>query len=621
MCFLPKFLNLDFVCAIIKLQKWSREVAMSKKGSISTLFRANKVFFVELFKKGKMYLLVQLLAVVLVSATSYLTTYAPKEFLDAIITENSLAKAMLWAIVLALVGFYNQISNFFINFFKRRAICKAKLKSKRKTYEKIETIYLTYFEDPKNITNFNKALSYNETGGEALLTLIVTTCSALVSFGTMAYISTQFEWWLWLLIVALVGIQFVTERYTKKITFAFSMQKMGRERQQNYFNGLPTNKTSLAEIKINSTMDFFFHKYEVSYNDNIVFNEKFDLKLFGLKFLFSLPATLFNVFCYFLIGTRLLDGTSTVGDYTLFFTMVATINGNLKALITNVNSFYEQALSARVYTDFMEDQSISVPQLESAKEIHNGIERIDFRNVSFSYPGRNDCAIRNLDLSIKRGEKIAIIGANGAGKTTFIKMLTLLFHPSAGELYVNGTNVLEIDSTGYWEKISIVFQNHQEFSMSIRENVLLGNCQEDETVLDALRKADLLDKVLSYDKGLDLQLTRQFDEEGVDLSGGERQKLAIARAFAKEADFYIFDEPSSALDPLSEDLILENINSLPKDKTVIMISHRLSSIYMLDRILFFKNGVLIADGSHNELMKTCLEYKQMYELQAKKYSQ
>ena len=157
--------------------------------------------------------------------------------------------------------------------------------------------------------------------------------------------------------------------------------------------------------------------------------------------------------------------------------------------------------------------------------------------------------------------------------------------------------------------------------MSIKENVLLGNCQEDETVLNALRKADLLDKILSYDKGLDLQLTRQFDEEGVDLSGGERQKLAIARAFAKEADFYIFDEPSSALDPLSEDLILENINSLPKDKTVIMISHRLSSIYMLDRILFFKNGVLIADGSHNKLMETCLEYKQMYELQAKKYSQ
>lgn len=590
---------------------------MKKKKTTFALFKANKTYLYELLKTGKFYIFLQLLGLIFVSPLHYWTTYAPKNFIDAITIDKNLLLGMLWVCVLIGIKFFNIGWTRILDIFKRRALSRAKIATKKKTYQKLEFINLTFFESPENLNNFNKALSYNENGGEFFINLLLSTLTSLIAFATMTYISLQFEWWLWLIILALVVFQFFTERFIKRKNFKFSMDRIPRDRKQNYFNGLPTNKDTLAEIKLNSRMAFFFNKYVSSFIENRNIQDKHDIKISFFSILFMIPSEVFNFVCYFIIATRLLDGTSTIGDYTLFFSMLGTINAQLKSIIVSINSYYEQALSAQVYLDFINGDHFS-DQYTVGGEL-TSVDDIRFENVTFYYPGKAIPALDDVSLSIKKGERISIVGFNGAGKTTFIKLLTLLFQPSKGSVTVAGIPADKLNIKDFWNNIGAVFQNHQEFSMSLRDNIQLGNAICDDDIWRALDNVGIGDVVRETSKGLDLQVTRSFDSEGRDFSGGERQKIAIARVLTKNCELYIFDEPSSALDPLSEDQLYRCIQEIPEDKTVIFISHRLSCIHISTRVLFFKQGKIVADGPHEAIMESCEEYRNLYQMQSSKY--
>ncbi len=224
-------------------------------------------------------------------------------------------------------------------------------------------------------------------------------------------------------------------------------------------------------------------------------------------------------------------------------------------------------------------------------------------------------------MKIEKGERIAIVGDNGAGKTTFVKLLLSFYNPQEGIIKINGIPLEYYNVDDYWCKISTVLQNHQEFAISIAENILFHEPQKNEhdKVRSVLSSVGLAEKIHSFKDDIDSQLTRTFSSEGIELSGGERQRLAIARALIKDSQLYIFDEPSSALDANAEDELLKSMLALSNDKTIIYISHRLSNVHFCDRILYFKNGRILADGSHDELMQKCSDYKVAYLKQSQKY--
>lgn len=254
---------------------------------------------------------------------------------------------------------------------------------------------------------------------------------------------------------------------------------------------------------------------------------------------------------------------------------------------------------------------------------NEGSEPLVLKDVSFRYPNADKDTLKDISIEIHPGEKIAIVGENGAGKTTFVKLLMRLYDVTGGSIRYGDHDIREYNTKEYRKKISAVFQDHNLYAASVAENVLLRNVTEDddEIVIDALNKADFGKRLKTLPNGINTQLTREFDEEGVNLSGGESQKIAISRVFINNSHraVSILDEPSSALDPVSEYKLNKNLIENAGDDTVIFISHRLSTTRMADKVYLFENGSIIEQGTHDELMAMNGRYKEMFDRQAQNY--
>lgn len=245
---------------------------------------------------------------------------------------------------------------------------------------------------------------------------------------------------------------------------------------------------------------------------------------------------------------------------------------------------------------------------------------IEFKNVSFKYPNTEKFVLKDVSIKIESGTRLSIVGYNGAGKTTFIKLLCRLYKPTSGVIYLNGVDISTIDFDKYRDILAVIFQDYQLFSFSIKENIDLDSEYDESRVNEAIEKSGLKEKIESLSKGLNTSIGREFDEEGIEFSGGECQKLAIARAIYKDAPLIILDEPASALDPIAEYDVYKRFSELAAGKCAVYISHRLSSTRFTDKIAVFSDGEICEYGSHNELMQ--IEggvYRNMFDMQAQYY--
>jgi ABC-type multidrug transport system fused ATPase/permease subunit len=247
---------------------------------------------------------------------------------------------------------------------------------------------------------------------------------------------------------------------------------------------------------------------------------------------------------------------------------------------------------------------------------------IEFINVSFKYPNTDSDILHNLNLTISPQEKIALVGLNGAGKSTIVKLLLRFYDPTEGQILIDGKDIREYDLVNIRKIFGVVFQDFSSYAFTVRENIGMSdyeNLNDENRIKYAAEMSSAYEFIKNWEKGFDTYLTKQFEMDGHELSGGEWQKIALSRAFFKEASIMILDEPSSNLDPEAEYQVFEHFANLCKDKGAIFISHRLSTIVMTDRILVLENGKIIESGSHNELMKINGKYAYLFNLQAEKY--
>ena len=284
------------------------------------------------------------------------------------------------------------------------------------------------------------------------------------------------------------------------------------------------------------------------------------------------------------------------------------------------NKFSEHALYIEKVRKFMECE----PKITGGEEKVPEFTSLELKNVCFAYPFGKDEGKNVLDsvsLCVNKGEKIALVGYNGAGKTTLTKLIMRLYDVSEGEVLYNGRNIKDYDPESYRKRIGAVFQDYKIFAATLAENVLAREYspEDQDLVMSAVKAAGLEDKLAELSEGIHTQLTTEFSDRGVGLSGGESQKVAIARVFAGDYDLVIMDEPSSALDPVAEYELNRSVSENAKDKTLIFISHRLSTTRMADRIYMFEGGKIVEWGSHDELMAKNGKYAHMYTVQAKKY--
>jgi ABC-type multidrug transport system fused ATPase/permease subunit len=329
---------------------------------------------------------------------------------------------------------------------------------------------------------------------------------------------------------------------------------------------------------------------------------------------------------YIILIYMLLDNKITLGDFAFYFGAVAGFARWLDGIANSFNSIIQQSLAVGYCREYLDIQDVynHGTGCELPKKEDLPLE-IEFRNVSYKYQGAENYTLKNIDLKINKGEKLAIVGENGAGKTTLVKLLCGYYYPTEGEIYINGKSLPEYNLEEYYTMFAAVFQDIGLLPITIEEFVSSRNAEsgdiDGDKVKRVIEQAELGDKVAALSSGVKTKLMKSVYDDAIDLSGGEKQKLMLARALYKNAPCIILDEPTAALDPIAESNLYNKYNELTQDKTSVYISHRLASTRFCDRIVYIEKGGIAEQGTHNELIKSSGRYANMFDLQSHYYKE
>lgn len=584
---------------------------------IKSLFKSNKTFFRFLFKNAKTMLILDVIFLITYNFFPLIRMYAPKYFIDEVLYNKSLIKGMFWIIFLCICELYIAIKSRLYSKWKDKFLLSAKLEATKEAYRIFENTYLSNLEDSEKMNVFYRGIDYAEKGGVALYSLISNIISVFFSATIITIISIQFKWWLWIVIVASFLLKLYISKICQRKNYVFQRDHTLLNRRIQYYTDILKQKSSQQESRIYNTTDFFLNKLSNSKMYNFEEEKKHSFKLIKFSVFSLLLDRGIDCICYTIIGVAMLTGEATLSDYTLFFATIARINTVLNGIQTTILMASQESINVENYMEFL-SQCQSSSYQPSSISIQN-VTSINFKNVSFRYNNQMTLAIDNISLHIHKGEKISVVGVNGAGKSTFIKLLMGLYSPETGNIEINGADINTVYIQSYWQQIGVVFQDYNIYPLAIVDNIAFNYPMSIDTIEYQLTRVGLIKKIDALPDGIGSFISQSYYSNGVDFSSGEKQRLAIARAFSRNAQLYIFDEPSSALDAFSEEQLYKIINSIPDDKTVIFISHRLASVSSTNRIILFDNGQIVGDGTHKELLKNCEKYKKLYETQVNRY--
>ena len=380
------------------------------------------------------------------------------------------------------------------------------------------------------------------------------------------------------------------------------------------------NDKTAKEIKLFGLSDFLADRFKVLSDKYYQLNRSLSIRRSSFGALFNILGTLSYYGAYIYIIYNVTNGVLSLGELTFLSGSFARLRGSLQGFFIGFTKISESALYLKDYFDFID---LEIPQnyeeiIPLPKTIKTGF-RIE--NVSFSYPESEEQILSNLNFDIKAGEKIAFVGKNGAGKTTLIKLLLRFYDPTKGKIYLDGIDISKFDKLEYQKMFGVIFQDFFRYEFTVKENIAVGKIEEIENKarLDQAAIQSLANEVIaSLPMGMDQQLGKRF-VKGQELSGGQWQKIALARAYMKDAEVLILDEPTAALDAKAEFEVFERFMQLTKGKCSVIISHRFSTVRMADRIIVLEHGTVAEAGSHEELMQKNGLYSELFLLQAAGY--
>lgn len=479
---------------------------------------------------------------------------------------------------------------------------------------------LASFEDPVFYDKLERAR--RQTNGR--LTLL----SSLLNMGqdTLTLISLSaglivFSPWLMALLVAAVIPAFLGETHFTKLTYSVHFQWTPQRRLLDYLRFLGASAQSAKEVKIFGLGRHLAQRYHQLSNDIYNENKKIAIKRASVGSALNVVSTCGYYGAYVVVLARTLSGGISIGTFTFLTNAFARSRMYIERILSGFNDMSEQAIFLQDLFEFFEMQpSIrSIPAaIPAPRPIRQGFE---FRNVNFSYAGSEHLVVQNINFRLYPGEKVALIGENGAGKTTLVKLLARLYDPTAGQILLDGRDLREYDVEDLRREIGVIFQDYMRYDMLIRENIGFGKIDslDDHPRMETAARKSLAKNLISrFPTGYDQMVGRRF-EGGVDLSGGEWQKLALARAYMRDAQLLILDEPTATLDARAEYEVFQRFSELTKGRTAVLISHRFSTVRMADRILVLAGGEIQEHGTHEQLLALGGRYAELFELQAAGY--
>ncbi len=538
--------------------------------------------------------------------------------------QEPFSKALLYIGVILIINMIQIIPDgMFIHGWSYKNKPKLYRALKEKMYEKAAEIDLSCYDDPDYYNDFVLAVAEAESSIDRFLLMcnhIVQALTILFTTGVF-YLMTDAAGVLFVL--ASFILRFFVSKVVNKLNYAVRLKVNPLERKRNYVSRVFYLNDYAKELRLHPAAGDQLEKEFEEANENIVTEQK----KIGVK------RSMLGFFKDYAVGDFIIDGlyiTYLVFQAAVLHTIdysnaVVLFNrtGSLRRGMTDLADIFPQMQENSLYVDkirsFLEyDPKIKAHEGELLPE---GNAELDLEHLSFKYKEDMEETLKDISLKVKPGEKIAIVGYNGAGKTTLIKLLMRLYDPTGGKIRYHGKDIREFQPYDYHSHIGVVFQDYQMYGASLKENVVMDCTDElkDAPVTDALERAGFKERLSKLEKGLDTQVTTEFDKEGFNFSGGESQKVAISRAFYKNADILIMDEPSSALDPIAEYELNKAMESAAKGKTVFYISHRLSTTRDADRIILLENGRIEEEGTHESLLAKNGKYAEMWKVQAGRY--
>ena len=555
--------------------------------------------------------------------------YVAKAIIDAVVARSS-ALTLRWVLFeLALVAAQSLVQRG-LSLVRSMLGARLSLDVNAMILEKALTLELRHFEDPEfydQLTRARREASsrpisvVNETFQLLQNTLTLLGYAALlVRFSSVAVLG---------LVLAAIPAT-ISEMRFSHAAFRMRNWRSPESRKLNYLEYVLANDDHAKEVKLFGVGKTLLDRYRSMGEEFYKEDQKLAVKRAGWGFALSLIATSAYYGCYVVVALVAASGKMSLGDMTLYIMAFRQGQQAFQSILTAIGGMYEDNLYMSnlfrylsIPTGSASEPVIEAPPVATATDGVNGASGIRFEGVGYRYPGQDGWALSDVTLTIPKGQSVALVGPNGAGKTTLIKLLTRLYEPTKGSIFLDGRNLRDWPTEDLRRRIGVIFQDFNQYQFSARENIALGSIDhfdDEPRIRRAVAQAGADPVIDELPKGLDTPLGRWF-HEGVELSGGQWQKLALARAFMREdADILVLDEPTASLDAEAEHAIFERFRKLASGRTTLLISHRFSTVRMADRILMFEKGRIIEEGSHADLVARGARYARLFSLQAEGYA-
>lgn len=599
-------------------------------GGIKDIWFCTKYFAKFAWKHLPMYYLYILMSVVISTAGPFVSIIGSKYLINEIVYEQNRNMNMIifWVAFICIGTYIHVVGNKFAN--EKQNYCNDQFDRMLHMEISANTMKMKfeYTENSEMLDSINKAgRAFEQTNLiQGLTDGIVGLLSNILVLAGVIYIVVKCSVWL----VIPVLLSFVVNTYitmkTTKIKEQYFSEAMEMDRVVDYYIDELTTGEYAKDIRIYHSDDMIIDNQKKQCDGIYNLSKKSEMKIWNKDKVAVTTTEVCDIVVYIILGINTLTEKITVGDFSSLVQAILKFTEALNGISRGLLGLKYTASVLKYYLDYIEQAEIDRKYEESKNavvpNINSGVS-IEFKNVSFKYPNTDVYILKNINTTIHSGEHLSIVGKNGAGKTTFIKLLCRLYEVTEGEICVNGVNINDIEYSKYLELISVVFQDYKLMAFSIKDNIDMGQ----NKYPDVEKKIAELCKIVEIDSWINsledkqnTNLYKMFDESGIEPSGGQAQKLAIVRALYKDAPIVVLDEPTAALDPIAEFEVYNNFDKLVGGKTAVYISHRLSSCRFCDRIIVFDGGTIIEDGSHDKLMENQKGfYYNMYNTQAKHY--
>ncbi len=562
---------------------------------------------------GKWFIPFTIISVIFASVSPSITTLILQEIINAVQVGNTDVYYLIQLLIIYVaIDLLSGIIVFCYNYYESLIQMRTSLDINLSILKKVEEFSLKDFEDTETYNLIQRAMNVGVGRIFSFFKSFILATQYLISFILYSAILFCWRWWLVPLVVIIPVVNAWCTAHFGKKQFIVYQQRSEEERKQYYFRYLLTNDIAFKEIKTFNLWSYLRNGYKKIGHDFLNQDKKLLDQRTKAQTLLFIVDQIVNalVFTYIIFEAFVTD--VLIGNLVTYTRSISTVKSTIQSFLFQLNSIYENVLYVGQYFDYIDRRTTDEPLYLGPNSKFNGkIPCIKIKNLSYQYKNQSEKALNNINIEIEGGSLIALIGKNGSGKTTFVKILSALYSDYEGEIYWGNQDIKQLDLDEQRKRIGILFQDFVKYQLTVRENISFGQLEKKDSskeILRIIKKMDLKEKI----PNLEIQLGSWF-ENGIQLSGGEWLKIALSRAFIRDADLYLLDEPNAALDSVSEKTILESIKELTDNKIGIIVSHRISSIKnIVDKIIVFDHGTIEAIGNHDELLKVSPTYQELY---------